>query len=88
MLRSMFGAPVIFLNMMRHERESLYITMSFIIFNVVLNLILIPKFGVVGAALATGIVIVGKEIALCYRLAKITGIRSSIIGQKMMIQES
>jgi O-antigen/teichoic acid export membrane protein len=84
MLRSLFGAPGIFLNMMRHERYNLYATISFAVLNVVLNLALIPQFGILGAALATGIAIVGRGMLLRWRLARLTGLSSSIIDFGMV----
>jgi len=44
--------------------------------NVILNIILIPIYGIIGAAVATGISIISINIVRTYKLYKLTGIHS------------
>jgi O-antigen/teichoic acid export membrane protein len=79
-LHSFAGLPQNFLNMMKHESDNLSIFIGFAILNLFLNLILIPQFGIEGAAMATSIAISGRALWLSRRLSLLTGIRSSILG--------
>jgi O-antigen/teichoic acid export membrane protein len=49
-VNSGFGATGFFLNMTKHEKEFFFIMLASASLNVVLNLILIPIYGIYGAA--------------------------------------
>ena len=68
-----FVGPV--LNMTGHERETVVGTTLSALINMILNLVLIPQFGVTGAAIATGISIVFWNVYLCWRAFCVTGLR-------------
>ena len=55
MLNAMFGSVGMLMNMTGHERHSARWLMISTLANVLLNILLIPKFGLVGAAIATSI---------------------------------
>lgn len=74
-----FGATGILLNMTGHEREVSRAVGAAAVVNVVLNLLLIPPFGVIGAALATSASLVFWNVWLWLVAQWRLGIRSSAI---------
>ncbi len=54
----------------------MYATFIAAITNIVLNSIMIPRFGIIGAASATGISIIGVNVIRIFKLNKIAGIHS------------
>ena len=61
----MLGTPIEILNMNGYAKKSAYILIASIIINIILNFILIPIYGIVGASVATGTSLVfSKLVAL------------------------
>lgn len=66
------GSPIEFLNMTGNVKESLIIMIFCLIINVVFNFLLIPKLGLIGAAIGTlSSMIITKLIGLLYLRKKI-----------------
>lgn len=61
-------APVLMMH--KKTKKLFYINISVSIFNVILNLILIPKFGIVGAAISTSISLYLKNLITLYYAKK------------------
>lgn len=74
------GSVHVILNMTGHERETMKGAFYAAILNVVLNVLLIPRFGIEGAAIATGISIVVVNLLLLRALWKRAGIWSFVAG--------
>jgi O-antigen/teichoic acid export membrane protein len=74
-----FGATSIILNMTGHERKVSRAVGAAAVVNVVLNLLLIPPFGIIGAALATSTSLVFWNIWLWLVTQRRLGIRSSAV---------
>lgn len=72
-----FGATGMLLNMTGHEREVTRAVAAAAGLNVVLNLLLIPSFGVIGAAIATSASLVFWNVWLWLVVKSRLGIRSS-----------
>ncbi len=68
------------LNMTKHERYTLITGGTSTVLNVILNAVLIPIWGVTGAALATASTLVLERIANAIVIRKKLGIRSTAIG--------
>jgi len=59
------GTPIEILNMNGFAKISTYILLFSIFLNIVLNMILIPKYGILGAGIATGVsLVVSKTISM------------------------
>jgi O-antigen/teichoic acid export membrane protein len=68
------------LNMTGYEKYTLRGVGVSTILNVVLNVILIPKYGIAGAAVASALTLVGWNLILVYFVARELGINSSVIN--------
>jgi O-antigen/teichoic acid export membrane protein len=66
----LLGAPIEVLNMNGYAKESSYILIVSIVINIVLNYILIPKYGIVGASIATGISLIFSKIVSLFVVRK------------------
>lgn len=77
------GAGGIILNMNGYEKGTLIILAAAAICNVILNFIMIPLWGVIGAAVATLISVVFRKIITWLMVYKIIGIDSSMLGFKL-----
>lgn len=75
-----FGSVGALLNMTGHEKDTMWGMIAAILVNVVLNLALIPHFGMVGAATATAISFVIWNAILWYYVRHRLGIESSSFG--------
>jgi O-antigen/teichoic acid export membrane protein len=64
------GAVGLLLMMTGYEKTQGMISLVFLILNLVLNYILILKFGVIGAAIATSVTLAGENIVKCYFVNK------------------
>jgi O-antigen/teichoic acid export membrane protein len=64
MLRSLFGPVQLALNMTGRERQALKVVVVMAAGNILLNAWLIPMFGIAGAAVATGIVLVAGAVVM------------------------
>ena len=82
------GWAVLILNMSGNERITARITAYAAVANIIANLMLIPPFGLYGAAIATASTIVLWKIGLGIVAEKITGIRSLIFPGKSLVSES
>jgi len=74
-----FGAVALILNMTGHERWTLRATTITIILNVILNVLLVPIFGIMGSAIATAISLILWNIILFVCVYHELGINSCII---------
>jgi O-antigen/teichoic acid export membrane protein len=74
------GPVALLLNMTGHERYTLRGVGVSTILNVVLCVILIPKYGIAGAAVASALTLVGWNLILVYFVARKLGINSSVIN--------
>ena len=70
------GPLGIFMTMTGHHRQYLHNTIATCALNVLLNLILIPRYGVNGACFATAVALALKNVLLCLQYKKIE--RSSL----------
>lgn len=70
------------LNMTGHEKEVLYGIVVSLVFNVVLNLIFVPLYGMLGAAAATGLSVIIWNILLWIFVKRKIGINASVINFK------
>ena len=68
---SSYSGPVaILLQMTGHEKIFMYISIAAMLINVVLNLILIPKYGYVGAAAASAFTLIFNNLCCVYYVKK------------------
>jgi O-antigen/teichoic acid export membrane protein len=74
------GPVALLLNMTGYERYTLRGVGVSTILNVVLNAILIPKYGIAGAAVASALTVMGWNLILVYFVATKLGINSSVIN--------
>ena len=72
-----FGSVAALLNMTGHEKDTMRGMFIAFVVNVVLNLVLVPEYGMVGAATATAISIFILNAVLRYYVKKRLGIESS-----------
>ena len=77
-----FGSVAMLLNMSGHERDTLTGVAVACGGNVILNLLLIPPYGIIGAAVATGITYLLWNILLWRRVQKRLGINSMAISPR------
>lgn len=77
------GSVAVLLNMTGYERDTAWGVAIAAVSNVLLNALLIPPFGLQGAALATAITLIVWNIVLRYLVHKRLGIESSIIGARI-----
>src|SRR5690554_144419 len=76
------GAGGLILNMNGYEKSTLLILALAACLNVILNFIMIPYWGISGAATATTIAIIFRKIIAWYMVYARLGIDSSIVGYK------
>jgi O-antigen/teichoic acid export membrane protein len=69
-----FGSVGFLLTMTGHERDAMYIFAAASVISVVLNLTLIPSYGLLGAAIATTIVTIIWNSLMFVRAKRLTGI--------------
>jgi O-antigen/teichoic acid export membrane protein len=72
------GSVGFMLNMTGNERDSMFAMLVAVLINVALNLVLIPKHGAVGAAMASATSIVFWNLLLFYKVRIRVGINTSI----------
>ncbi|MEX2489685.1 MAG: flippase [Pseudomonadales bacterium] len=80
LVNASFGSVGYLLNMTGHERDTLRGVMVAAIANILLNLVLIPLYGIEGAALATATTMVVWNVILWWAIRLRLGINSSAIG--------
>lgn len=74
------GSVGVILNMAGHERRSMVGLSIAVVLNIVLNLILIPRLGPEGAAIATGASIVFAQALMWYWIRRRLHLRPSALG--------
>jgi O-antigen/teichoic acid export membrane protein len=79
---SIMGSATMVLNMSGNHRISIYIYMAASIFNIILNLILIPSHGIFGAAISTAIVSIFTSVTSNYIVRRKLNLNTSIINLK------
>jgi O-antigen/teichoic acid export membrane protein len=79
-LMFMGGAPAQYLFMMGQSKIALKIIVAAMFINLFLNLILIPEYGAVGAAIATAVSLIFKTTIGSFILYSKSGLHSSIFG--------
>lgn len=77
------GWAVLMLNMTGHERLTVKFTAVAAVANIIANSLLIPPFGVLGAALATASTIFAWKLGMAIVAEKTTGIRTIIYPTKV-----
>jgi len=80
------GLSAVVLNMTGHERLTANLGWGMAVSNIVLNALLIPKWGVEGAAIATSISTIGNGVAALYAVRKKLGVDMTVIGLPMTEQ--
>jgi O-antigen/teichoic acid export membrane protein len=78
-LRSATGPVEYLLNMTGHHRDTMQVYALAALANVGLNLILIPTFGILGAAIATYTAMLGGNVCLYRLVQKRLGVNASIL---------
>lgn len=76
--RAAFGQAEDLLIMLGHQRLNLQTVVVALVANVVLNLALIPHFGLIGAAAATSLTMVARAFALSVLARKIVGVSTVV----------
>lgn len=72
-----FGSVALFLTMSGHERDTLYGQLAGLTVNVVVALLLIPSYGALGAAWATGLGLITWNSLLARKVVRRLGLRPS-----------
>jgi len=72
------------LNMTGYEKHVFYGILISLVFNIVLNIILIPLYGIIGAAISTGSAIIIWNLILWWFVKKKIGINPSIFNFKIL----
>jgi len=80
LISSLVGSVVLILNMTGHEKETFKGAIGFTFSNIVLNLALIPLYGIEGAALATTLCLVSLNFYLYFVTKRVVGVNPSVIG--------
>ena len=80
LVNGFFGIVWPLLVMTGHERNGVYGLLAASLLNVPLNALLIPPYGVVGAAIATGISIIVWNLLFWFTVHRKLGIDGSILG--------
>ena len=73
------GSVALVLNMSGHDKQALYGIIVALVLNMVFSLLLIPHFGLVGAAISFSISLSAWNIVLMYMAKKYTGIKTSLV---------
>jgi O-antigen/teichoic acid export membrane protein len=79
MVNTAFGSVVLMLNMGGYERDTLRAYLATCTMNVLLNLVLIPRFGIEGAAAATATTVLVTKVVLSTLVWRRLGVRTSIL---------
>lgn len=74
-ISSFLGPVGLFLNMTRHERAHFKIIACVLVANIMLNVVLIPPLGNIGAAVSALVTIIVWRLGAAYRFETITGIK-------------
>ncbi len=79
---ALFGSVAFLLNMTGHERDTARGLAAAVALNIVLNLLLIPVFGLEGAAVATSVTLVLWNLLLWRAVRRRLGIDSTAFGAR------
>ncbi len=79
MINALCGSVAILMIMTGHQKKSLPVVVCSALINVVLNAILIPLFGIAGAAIATSFTMIVWNVWLGILVIKYIGVRPSIL---------
>lgn len=80
LFKASFGLEARVLNMLGYEKDNMIVAILVTILNIILNFLLIRKYGAIGAALATAATIVTQNILYWVVIKFRLGIDTSIIG--------
>lgn len=80
MLNALAGSGGYILDLTGHQNQSAKVRCCTAITNIVLNYILIPKFGIIGAAIATSIAVTFDNCIIYFLTIKYLGIHASIFS--------
>lgn len=78
LVNALCGSVAFLMIVTGHQNQSLPVVILSALLNLILNALLIPKFGIVGAAIATGISMAVWNIWLTFLVVKYIGVRPSI----------
>lgn len=84
MLRAALGPVEYLLNMTGHHRDTIRVYAVAAAADVVLNLLLIPMLGIVGAALASQLALLGASVVLCVLVRRRLGLEAFIHPVRVM----
>lgn len=79
-LFSAMGPVGIALNMTGNARMTASLTMASALLNAVLNALLIPPYGAIGAAWATGFSLICLHVAMAWQVRQVIGIDATVLG--------
>lgn len=82
LLSALWGPVATVLNMTGHERETLKGVSAAALVNVLLNIMLIPRFGMNGAAFSTLAVMLGWNLYLWHRVNRVVGIETFALASR------
>jgi O-antigen/teichoic acid export membrane protein len=78
-LRAASGPVEYLLNMTGHHRDTLRVYACAAVANIALNLVLIPAFGIIGAAIATYTAMLGGNFCLYLLVRKRLGVKAFVL---------
>jgi len=79
-VRAAMGPADALLNMMGHQKLTMVVLLGAAMLNIVLNVVLIPPFGLEGAALATAVALSLQALILLVLARRKLGLRSGVFG--------
>ncbi|WP_457637195.1 oligosaccharide flippase family protein [Oceanithermus sp.] len=80
LVNSSVGSVAYLLNMSGHERETVWGMLFAASLNILLNLALVPEFGMIGAAVGSAVSMALWNVYLWWRVYKVMGVNSSFFG--------
>ncbi|WP_133493126.1 polysaccharide biosynthesis C-terminal domain-containing protein [Alcanivorax sp. 24] len=80
LIHTTIGPVTTLMNMLGNEKWSMKVIVFSSVLNVVLNLVLVPHYGMIGAAISTAVSLSLANVALWAMLKKINGIDASIFS--------
>lgn len=84
---AVFGSVAVLLNMTGYEHDTARGLALAAVLNIVLNLALIPPFGIAGAAVATGVSLVAWNLMLWQSARQLLGINSLVFGSSPLVRQ-
>lgn len=77
LINALAGSVGLLMAMTGHQVESSIVLVSAAALNVILNLLLVPRYGQVGAAVATAASTIAWNVTLAFRVRRLLGVRST-----------